>query len=330
MLTKWKNLGDSDLYRKILVGSKAPFILVVLCVVMSFATPLFPTVDNFLNIVRQVAYSAILGAGFTLVLGAGSIDLSLGSLVGLTGVVMAQMMVSGVPVPLAILIGILFGVLCGAVNAFFVTVFDLPPFIVTLATANVFKGAIYLITKMVPVAGLPDSFVQIGQGYWLGVPIPIYLMAFMVVLMHIILTRTSFGRHALAMGGNQEATRVCGINITRTKWMVFLVMGAFAAVASVVLTARSASAQIAAGQGTEMDAVAAVVLGGTPMSGGRATVFGTLVGCLIVGVVNNSLNLLRIDTNWQVVVKGLMILFAIMLDSLSNKAVGKHSKRKAA
>ena len=315
----------TDLYTKFITGSKAPLILLILVILMAIATPIFPTKDNLLNIIRQVAYSAILATGFTLVLGAGSIDLSLGSLVGLTGVVVAKMMLMGIPVPIAIIGGILFGMICGALNAFLIIAFDLPAFIVTLATSNIFKGAIYLLTKMVPVSGLPSSFVSIGQGYFLGIPIPIYIMLAMVLLMFVIINKTKFGRHALAMGGNPEATRVSGVNIKTTMFEVFLTMGAFAATASIVLTSRAASAQLAAGQGTEMDAIAAVVLGGTPMSGGKANVFGTLVGCLIVGVVNNGLNLLKIDTNWQVVVKGLMILFAIILDVLSSKAVNKRN-----
>ncbi|MBC5581208.1 ABC transporter permease [Anaerofilum sp. BX8] len=329
MNTKVKK-SESSLISQLLMGNKALFILLALILIMAFASPVFFTSDNLLNVVRQVAYSAVMGAGFTLVLGSGHMDLSIGCMVGFVGVIMGKAMESGLPVPVAILVGIIAGSLCGALNASVITLFDLPPFIVTLATMSVYKGSTYLITKMVPISNLPSSFVFLGQGYIGPIPVPIYIMALMVLVMYILLTRTMFGRHAIAMGGNAEATRVSGIDTKKVRLGVYMTMGVYVAIASVILTARSASAQIAAGQNTEMDAIAAVVIGGTPLSGGSANVLGTLVGCLIVGVVNNSLNLLGADSNWQIIAKGVLILFAIILDVVWTKMYANMAKKKEA
>ena len=316
------------LVTQLLMGNKAAVILLILIAVMSSISPVFFTADNITNVIRQVAYSAILGAGYTLVLSSGQFDLSIGTMVGLVGVIMGKLLVGGVPVPFAILGGVLAGMAFSALNSTIVTVFNLPAFIVTLATMSVYKGATYIITKMVPISNLPASFISLGQGYLGSVPIPIFIMVFMVAVMYIILTRTKFGRHSLAMGGNSEAARVSGINISWVRLRVYMTMGVYVAIASVVLTARSASAQIAAGQNTELDAIAAVVLGGTPMSGGHANVFGTFFGCLIVGVVNNGLNLTGVDSNWQIIAKGLLILFAIILDVVSTRIFASISKKK--
>lgn len=171
---------------------------------------------------------------------------------------------------------------------------------------------------------------SIGQGYTFGIPNQVYIMVFMVLLMAFLLNKTKFGRYALAMGGNREAARLSGINTRLIRWGVYATMGVYVAIAAVMLTARSASAQVSAGLNTEMDAIAAVVVGGTPMSGGHANVIGTLFGCLIVGVINNGLNLMGVDANWQLVAKGLMILFAIVLDVVSSNIANKMSRKKMA
>jgi ribose/xylose/arabinose/galactoside ABC-type transport system permease subunit len=314
-------------FSDILMGNKAAVIMVITVIIMSFASPVFFTTNNIVNVIRQVCVSATLGAGFTLILGSGHMDLSIGCMVGLVGVVMGKLLHAGLPVPVAIAGGIAAGAFCGALNAAIITLFGLPPFIVTLATQSVYKGSVYLITGMVPISRLPQNFIAIGQGYWGPLPVPIYIMAIMIVIMFVVLNRTMFGRYAIAMGGNAEATRVSGINTKNVRLGVYVVMGIYVALASVILTARSASAQIAAGQGMEMDAIAAVVIGGTSLGGGNANVLGTLVGCIIVGVVNNSLNLLGIDSNWQVIAKGLLILIAIILDVMSTRFYARLSTK---
>lgn len=317
-------------FSKFAMNNKALLILLLLGVVMSLLSDVFFTPGNLLNVIRQVAYSVTLASGFTLVLSSGNMDLSIGCMVGLVGVVLGKLLVSGVPVILAIMIAVICGAIFGSINALVINAFNLPPFIVTLATMSSFKGATYLSTKMVPISNLPDGFVAIGQGYTLGIPNQVYIMIGMVLLMAFILNKTKFGRYALAMGGNAEATRLAGINTKLVRLGVYATMGVYVAIAATMLTARSASAQVSAGLNTEMDAIAAVVMGGTPMSGGSANVIGTLFGCLIVGVINNGLNLLGVDANWQLVAKGLMILFAIILDVASTNLANKMSKKKMA
>jgi ribose/xylose/arabinose/galactoside ABC-type transport system permease subunit len=313
------NTNFKKLLSRVLMGNKAAIILVFTVIIMAFASPVFFTSSNLVSVTRQICVSAILGAGFTLILGSGHMDLSIGVMVGFVGIIMGKLMQAGVPVPLALLGGIITGACCGALNAIIITIFELPPFIVTLATQSVYRGSIMLITKMVPVSRLPASFVNLGQGYWGPLPIPIYVMFLMIVVMFILLSNTMFGRYAIAMGGNAEATRVSGINTKLVRLGVYMTMGIYVAVASIILTARSASAQIGAGQGMEMDAIAAVVIGGTSLGGGNANNLGTLVGCMIVGVVNNSLNLLGVDSNWQIIAKGMLILIAIVLDVMSTR-----------
>jgi ribose/xylose/arabinose/galactoside ABC-type transport system permease subunit len=242
---------------------------------------------------------------------------------------MANLSKSGVPIPAVLLIGMLVGMVLGGLNATVISTFNLPPFIVTLSMASVYRGVCYIYTKMIPISGLPKSFISVGQGYLWVIPIPVVVMLVVAVVMWFIVNKTLFGRHAMAMGGNIEAAKVCGINVKRMRLYVFSLMGVCAAIAAFVLTGRNASAQPSAGQGMEMDAIAAVVLGGTPMGGGYAGMAGTVVGCLIVGVVSNILNLLNVDTNYQEIAKGVLILLAIIMDVSSTKFAALRAKRKA-
>lgn len=329
MKNKLKEFANSFLR-----GNKAVLMVIVLMAAMVFLSPVFFTTRNLLNVLRQVCVSTILACGFTMILGSGSIDLSVGSLVGITGIFMAQMMVAGVHPALAIFFGILIGACLGLVNAAFTVGFRLPPFIVTLAMQQVLRGMCYLTTGMMPVTGLPKSFSNIGQGYLGPIPIPVFVMLGVVALVWLIVNRTRFGRYMLAMGGNIEAARVSGINVTAMQFGVYASMGVCAAIAAVILTARASSAQPTGGLNMEMDAIAAVVMGGTSMAGGSVNVVGAFFGCLVVGIVNNSLNLLGVDSNWQTVAKGALILIAVILDSVStsmyvNKRSGAKKKRAA-
>lgn len=317
--------------RNLLMGNKAFLIVLGMCIIMSIASPVFLRTSNLLNITRQVCVSTLLSIGFTVVLSSGHMDLSVGTLMGLCGMVLAKMIKEGgVPVPLAIVITLLLGTVCGALNAAMITIFRVVPFVATMATQSIFKGANYLISNLVPVAGLPSSLVFIGQGYFLGIPVPVYIMIVVIILVWIMMNRTKFGRYVLAMGGNAEAARVSGINVDKMRYGVYMVGGFCTGIASVVMTARTASAQVSAGTGMEMDAIAAVVIGGTAMSGGNANVWGTLFGCLIVGIVNNGLNLLGVDSNWQVIAKGVLILFAVIIDTLTARAQAERLNRQAA
>ena len=321
-----KNFFDTA-FGKFLMQNKAFAILIVLSILVTLLSDTFITPSNLLNVVRQVAYSVTLACGFTLILSSGNMDLSIGCEVGLVGVFLGKMLVAGVPIIIAVLCTMMIGAALSAINAIIINALDLPPFIVTLAMMSIFKGTTYIVTKMVPVSGLPQEFVIIGQGYTFGIPNQIYIMLLMIIVMAFILNKTKFGRYSLAMGGNKEAARLSGINTDRIRLYVYIVMGIYVAVAAIMLTARSASAQVSAGQNTEMDAIAAVVVGGTPMSGGSANVLGTLFGCPIVGVINNGLNLMGVDANWQLIAKGLMILFAIVLDVISSRIATTMSKK---
>lgn len=304
-----------------LMGNKAALIVAALGLVLSFASPNFFTPTNLMNVVRQVCVSTLLSIGFTIALASGEMDLSIGTLMGLCGMIMAKLVNEAhVPLPLAILIILLISVVCGMLNASIISLFSVPPFIVTLATQSIFKGANYLISDLVPISGLPQQLLFLGQGYLFGIPVPIYVMMIIVGFAWILMNRTKFGRYVLAMGGNSEAARSAGINIKKTRFGVFICSALCAAVASVIMTGRTGSAQVSAGVGMEMDAIAAVVIGGTSMNGGSANIWGTLFGCLLVGIVNNGMNLLGIDTNWQVIAKGALILFAVIIDVVSTRA----------
>lgn len=308
-----------NILKKIMTEYKVIFLVLILSVTLSLVSPYFLTSRNILNVLRQVCVNTIAASGLVLILGAGGIDLSLGSTVGLVGVIVAFMMKAGVPVWLACILGIAFGAFLGAINGFFITRFNLLPFVVTLSTQQIYRGAIYLLTGMQPIIALPDSFMVIGQGYVGQIPIPVFIMLGMIILMSIVAYRTKFGRYILAIGGNKEAARVSGVNVQKITWMAYIMMGAVAALASLVMTSRTASAQVSAGTNMEMDIIAGAVIGGTSMSGGVCNVFGALFGCILVGLVSNGLNLLGVDANWQVVMKGVLILAAVLIDTLSSK-----------
>ena len=320
---------NKGILNSFLVGNKAIVIVILLAIALSFMTPLFFTTRNLLNVLRQVCVSTITAIGFSMILGSGNIDLSLGSMVAFTGVCMANMLKMGMPILPTILVAMAIGAIIGMVNAFICTFFKLPPFIVTLAMQYVIRGITYLVTGMLPVTDLPENFIWLGQGSVLGIPVPVYIMLLTVIVGWIIVNRTKMGRYFLAIGGNSEAAYVSGVNVKRVNMWVFVVNALFAVVASVILTARSASAQPAAGMTMEMDAIAAAVIGGTSMNGGSVNITGAFFGALIVGIVNNGLNLLGVDSNWQTVSKGLLILIAVILDQVSRMFFSKKVNKKA-
>lgn len=323
-----KNRRKNSFLKSFQMGNKAIVIVIILSIVLAFISPYFFTARNLLNVLRQVCVSTITAVGFCMILGSGNIDLSLGSTVAMTGVCMGIMMKVGFPTILAILAGMVIGACIGIANALIIITFDLPPFIVTLAMQQVLRGVTYLITGMLPITDLPDSFIWFGQGTIGVIPVSVFVMLIMVLIVWIVVNRTRFGRYLLALGGNMEAAYVSGINVKMVKIGVFVANSLCAVVASVVLTARSASAQPAAGLTMEMDAIAAAVIGGTSMNGGSVNVLGAFFGALIVGIVNNGLNLLGIDSNWQTVSKGLLILFAVILDQVSRMVYEKKRNSK--
>ncbi|MCI8549731.1 MAG: ABC transporter permease [Lachnospiraceae bacterium] len=323
-----KREEKSAVIQNLLMGNKALLIVIALGVILSIASPAFLTSSNLLNVVRQVCVSTLLSIGFTIVLSSGNMDLSIGTLMGLCGMILAKLVKeAGVPLPAAILIVFGVAVFGGLLNAAILSLFSVPAFIVTLATQSIFKGVNYLISDLVPVSGLPSELLFLGQGYLFGIPMPIYIMLLVVLAVWVMMNRTKFGRYILAVGGNAEAARASGINTKRINFGVYICCGLCAGVASIIMTGRVGSAQVGAGVGMEMDAIAAVVIGGTSMSGGKANVWGTLFGCLLVGIVNNGMNLLGINPNWQVIAKGFLILFAVIIDVVSARAQAKRLNR---
>lgn len=312
------------------VNSKALIIFVVLCVLAQISSKgLFFTYGNLSSVFRQVAVSSIVGAGFTAVLAGGGIDLSVGNMVSLLGIIYASLSLY-MPLPVALVLAILSGAFCGTLNGCLSEGLKLPAFIITLATGQIFKGIAYLITNGKTVNNLDEGIKYLGQGLignWL--PVPIVVMLVVSACMAVVLYKTKLGRYIIAVGGNSEAASVSGINVKVTRTMVYVLIGICAAIGSAVLTGRVSMAAPAAGEGMEMDIVAAVVIGGTPMSGGKAKVGGTIFGCLIMGIIGNLLNLLGVSSFWQWVAKGAIIILAIFMDAQTEQFFNRKRHRAA-
>ncbi len=319
---------DTEKVTQIVMNNKAIIILVIFVAVVSCLTSDFFTSRNLTNILRQICTSCTLSMGFTLVLASGLIDLSVGYMLGMVGIVSALMAIHGVPAIVVIPAAILLGAACGFINSFVTQTFGLQPFIVTLAMGMVYQGLNLIMSHSKSIPGLPDWYNFIGAGRVLGIPVSVIIMIALVIVMIIVVQYTKFGRYALACGGNVNAARVCGIPTKKIIYCVFMLTGACVGLAAVLQTGRAASAQNSAGAGMELDAVAAVVIGGTPMEGGKANVFGTLIGCLLIQVISNSLNLLGVDSNWQKVAKGIVILAAIILDRQGSRILDRIRVRK--
>ncbi|MBT2646486.1 ribose ABC transporter permease [Bacillus sp. ISL-34] len=290
--------------------------LVLLFIVITVLNPSFMEPNNILNLLRQTSINALIAFGMTFIILTGGIDLSVGSILALSSALMAGMMVSGLDPILAILVGILLGAIMGVINGILVSKGKMAPFIVTLATMTIFRGLTLVYTDGKPITGIGDSvmFQMLGRGYFLGVPVPAVVMVIAFLILWFLLHKTSFGRKTYAIGGNERASRISGIKVDRVKVAIYGLAGTMAAIAGAILTSRLNSAQPTAGQSYEMDAIAAVVLGGTSLSGGKGRLFGTLVGVLIIGTLNNGMNLLGVSSFYQQVVKGAVILIAVLLD----------------
>lgn len=318
-----KRSFDSERLMQFVMDNKAAIILILFVIIVSFLTSDFFTSRNISNIFRQICASCVLSLGFTLVLASGAIDLSVGYMLGMIGVATAMMAVAGVPAPVVIVSAIVIGGFCGLANAFIAQTFELAPFIVTLAMGMVYQGINLLLCHSKSIGNLPAWYKYFGNGKIGPVPFPILLMLVMVVIMIVLVQKTRFGRYALACGGNRKAARVCGIPTTKIIYLVYMITGVCVGIAALLLTGRTASAQTAAGAGMELDCVASVVIGGTPMEGGKVNVFGTLIGCLLIQVISNSLNLLGVDSNWQKIAKGAVIIFAIILDRQGSRLLDR-------
>ena len=290
--------------------------LLGLCLLLWILTPHFLTVSNLLNVLEQTSINAIIAVGMTFVILSGGIDLSVGSVLALAGVVMATLLHQGWAPPSAIAGGLAVGFAFGALNGVAIAWGRLPPFIATLGMMSVARGCALLFTEGRPVSGFEPDFRSLATARLLGIPAPVLLTATVYIVARLVLSSTRFGRYVYAMGGNEEATRLSGVNVRLHKTLVYGVSGLTSAIAAVLLTARLNSAQPIAGIMYELDAIAATVIGGTSLAGGEGGVGGTLIGALIMGVLRNGLNLLGVSSFLQQVVIGLVIVFAVLLDTV--------------
>lgn len=290
--------------------------LFVLILTVSVINPSFLSVNNLLNLLRQVSANGFIAFGMTFVILTGGIDLSVGSTLALSSAFTAGMISNGMNPVLSVLTGLISGAMLGAINGMLISKGKMAPFIATLATMTIYRGSTLVFTNGNPITGLGDSFFFsfIGRGYLFGVPFPVILMFLIFIILAVLLHRTTFGRKTYAIGGNEEAAYIAGVKIDKIKILIYAISGLMASISGMIITSRLNSAQPTAGQAYEMDAIAAVVLGGTSLSGGRGRIFGTLVGALIIGTLNNGLNLLGVSSFYQQIVKGIVIVVAVLLD----------------
>ena len=298
-------------------------VFIIICLILSFISPQFLTVSNWTIIVTQASINALLAFGVTFVIITGGIDLSLGSMVAVTGVSAAMLAHPDTfPVALPIFAGLFAGLLMGIFNGFIITKSKIAPFIVTLGTMTIGRGLALILSKGRPISNLSDSFNFIGGGDIFGIPFPIIVLVLVFAICSIILKKTLLGRYIYAIGGNEQASRASGINVNQVKMAVYSISGLLAGLAGILLTSRITTGQPNAGAGFELDAIAAAVIGGTSTSGGTGTMTGTLVGVLLIGVINNGLDLLNVTSYYQQVVMGIIIIGAVVLDSWNQKNNG--------
>lgn len=317
-----RQMSFAEIYRRF--GTILIFIGIF--VLASLLDETFLTTGNLTNVLRQVVVVSLLACGVTFIIILGHIDVSLGSVVALTGTVAASVMAMTQNIGLAVSAGIGMGILTGLLNGWVVTYFKIPSFIMTLAMTTIARGAILLYTAGTPVSGLGD-FSVIGQGFVGPVPISVLILIAAAAVCWILLNRTRFGRHVYAVGGNIKAAHASGIHTDGVLRKAFILNGVLAAIAGIVLMSRVNSGQPAAGVAYEFDAITAVVVGGTSLMGGTGTITGTLIGAMIIGVINNILNLMNVSSYWQMIIKGLIIAVAVILDVKTKTAgVGKKAR----
>jgi len=295
--------------------------LVVFAVIVSVINPRFLSIYNILNILRQTSINSVIAAGMTFVILTGGIDLSVGSVLAFCGAVGAFLVGAGQPVPVVLFVSLLTGTAVGLLTGIIISRGRVQAFIATLVTMTIMRGATLVFTQGKPIsAGTgrgAQLFSDLGGGYLLGIPVPIYIMVLVYALSWYVLHQTRFGRYVYALGGNENAARLSGLSTVKIKTAVYAVSGFLAALGGIILTARLSSAQPTAGTGYELDAIAAVVLGGTSLSGGSGRIIGTIIGALIIGVLNNALNILGVSSYYQMIAKGAVILLAVLMDRRS-------------
>ena len=314
----WRENGIIKIVRSnlgILIG------LLIMCIGLTFISDSFATSTNIFNVLRQISVNVFLACGMTMVILIGGIDLSVGSVIAISGCLCAGLITNnGIPSGLAIILAIIIGTLVGAVNGLIIANTKIPPFIVTLAMMNIGRGFARIYTNATTILVNDELFIWIGSGKIFGeIPVQLLFMVVVVIITVLILNKTKFGRNIYAVGDNQQAAVNSGINSKKVIFLVFTLSGLFAACAGILSAARTFSGQFNVGDGAEMDAISAVVLGGTSMTGGVGRISGTLIGCLVIGILNNGMNLMGIDSSWQYVVKGIVVLLAVYIDYIKKE-----------
>ena len=319
MNTKYKDFKFSNLFTDFSIA----VVLILEIIIFSQISPYFLTTDNILNISLQASVTAIIAAGMTFVILTAGIDLSVGSVVAFTGVITTSLLGLNIPASYSLTLGVLAGLLFGSISGYlagiFITRFKITPFIVTLALMTIWRGAAFVYTEGRPIWELPEAFSFLGTGRILGIPFPTIIMIFVFVASHIVLTKTRFGRYVYAVGGNKEAARLAGIKTNFILMTVYIISGVLASVSGILLASRINSGQPNAGLGYELDVIAAVVVGGTSLFGGRGTIIGTFFGSMLIAVLRNGLNLLNVGSYVQQVIIGVVILLAVLIDQLRKK-----------
>mgnify|MGYP003771593489 FL=1 len=302
--------------------------LISICIFISIVTPRFLYPQNLLNVMIQIAINALLATGLTFVILTGGIDISVGSVAALAGII-ATALVKQMPgisifgaVLLSIVVSIIVGGACGGFNALLITKFNVAPFIATLGMLSIARGFAFVYTQSKPIFMLPDSFGWLGQGYACGIPVIVLIMILVMVVSHIVLDKTGFGRHVYAVGSNEDVARLNGINVDRIKFVVYMLCSILSAFGGICLASRLSTGQPAAATGYEMIAIAAVVMGGTSMSGGKGSISNTFLGLMTIGVINNGLSLMQVSSYWQTIAMGFIIVVAVAFDQVK---IGKKS-----
>lgn len=301
---------------------------IVFIIFIQFINPVFLSFNNIINILRSTGFTLITAIGMTFVLIAGGLDLSVGSVVGLGGVITAMAIKAGVPIVISILLGLAAGMVIGIINGLVIVRFKIPPLIMTLGMLYMARGMVYILTKGVPVYPLPVSFQSVEQSSFFGIPTIVIISLTLSVIAHIMLTRTTFGREVYAVGGNREAARLSGINANRIDVMVYTITGILAAATGILMASRLASAQAGAGTGFELTVIAAVIIGGTSTFGGSGTLLGTVIGALFMNILSNSMTLMKVSVYWQNFVIGAILVLAVILDQYKKNRIATVSLKK--
>jgi ribose transport system permease protein len=321
---------DTQNLKHKLIQFQSVIALLIMCIALSFLSDRFLTADNTWNVMRQISVNVVISVGMTLVILTGGIDLSVGSVLALAGAITAFLLKSGAEFQTmnlyvgftllgALLGGTLVGAFLGWFNGLTITRFKVPPFVATLAMLTIARGFTMLLTGGFPITGFSTQMAFIGTGWFLGIPVPVWISAFVVLFAVVLTDKTRLGRHIYAIGGNETAAELSGLKIKRIKLIVYSIAGALAGIGGIIVTSRLDSAQPNAGIGFELDSIAAVVIGGTSLSGGKGTIMGTVQGALIIGILNNGLVLLNVSPFWQQVIKGMVILLAVIIEKINSK-----------